>query len=100
MDAARRDLLLYALTVGLFVIGVFVGFQQLDRIAALFISGAGVSAIVSRKKLAATQNRLLASKWRYLLGSPWSRTRTVRPLVFLLWGIGCLTVAVGWLIGG
>ena len=100
MDTERKDLLLYGLTIAFFVSGVFVGLQGLNRIAGTLIVSSGISAILCRNAMAAAQNRLRATRWRYLMGGASTNMRSARPQLFLLWGLGCVAIGIGLLIGG
>jgi hypothetical protein len=64
------------------------------------IVSAGVAAILYRNTMAAAQNRLRTTRWRYLMGGAWTNMGSVRPQLFLLWGLGCVAIGVGLFIGG
>lgn len=80
MTSERKELVFYGLTFALFVSGVMVSVQH-TRVGGVFIVSAGVLAMRCHE-MAAVQNRLNATRWRYFFGGG----ATVRPQLFLLLG--------------
>jgi predicted Kef-type K+ transport protein len=89
-----RKLIVFFLNIGLFVAGVllFLSGQQLIAAILLVISGT----------LAATFNRSMSDAQRYIATFRFasSSLKEVRPLTFVLWGIGIVVVGVIWLAHG
>ena len=98
MTSERKELLLLGLTFALFASGVFVAsLRDIGRLGGVLILSAGILAMWRRNELAAAQNRVSATRWRFLIGGG---AMVARPQLFLLWGLAVVAVGIGFLIAG